>query len=102
MYTTDRIMSHSFDHTVNKNICLQGVVKMAVHYGCKYCQKQMATLEDQYTFDELGISKLGAVDQLESVRVTQEGDVHIAAICEDCYQAFQLNPLLHETQNVIH
>lgn len=74
---------------------------MAVHYKCSYCQKAMATLEEPYTFDDLGISNLHESDQEDIVRLTNKGDVHIASICEDCHEAFQLNPLLHETQQVI-
>lgn len=76
---------------------------MPIHYYCRHCTAKMGTIEEESLFTEqLGIHTLTNEERDEMVSYGADGDIHIQAICEDCQEAFEKNPDLHQYDYLIH
>ncbi|WP_409303645.1 anti-sigma-F factor Fin family protein [Peribacillus sp. SCS-155] len=76
---------------------------MALHYSCRHCNANLGTIQEP-TLDatELGFHRLTDEERQEIISYDSAGDVHVKAICEDCHEAFQRNPDLHQNDYIIH
>ncbi len=76
---------------------------MPIHYHCRHCSTQMGTIDNiSLETEQLGFHKLTDEERQEMVSYDSNGDIHIQAICEDCHEALQRNPDLHQYDYLIH
>lgn len=76
---------------------------MALHYRCRHCGTKLGSLEsDALTTEQLGFNQLTDEDRQEMIVYDSEGDMHVKAICEECYTSLQNNPEFYENDYIIH
>ncbi|PLR93301.1 anti-sigma-F factor Fin family protein [Bacillus sp. T33-2] len=76
---------------------------MAIHYFCRHCGVKIGSLHRMSVHaDHLGIHKLTDEERHDMVTYENTGDIHIKSICEDCQEALERNPDLHEHDYLIH
>ena len=76
---------------------------MALHYRCRHCGTKLGTLEAHtLTADQLGFTHLTDEERQEMIVYDSEGDMHVKAICDDCYETLQNNPEFYENDYIIH
>ena len=75
---------------------------MAYHYQCRHCQTAMGTIDEPFmSAEQLGFHALTSEERQEMIRLSETGDYHIQAICEDCQEALERNPDLHQNDYLI-
>ncbi|APH06722.1 anti-sigma-F factor Fin family protein [Bacillus weihaiensis] len=75
---------------------------MALHYHCRHCGVKVGSLEQQsISSEQLGFTSLTNEERQEMITYQQNGDVHIKTICEDCQDALNRNPDLHQYDRFI-
>ncbi|RDI38412.1 anti-sigma-F factor Fin family protein [Falsibacillus pallidus] len=76
---------------------------MAIHYLCRHCGTQIGSL-DKFSVhtEQLGLHKLSDQERQEMVSYESNGDIQITSICEDCQEALDRSPALHEFDYLIH
>ena len=80
----------------------QGGIFMAIHYWCRHCGVNVGSIEKQLVDSEqLGFHKLDPQERSEMINYDQDGHMHIQTICEDCEEALNQNPTLHENKTFI-
>lgn len=76
---------------------------MAIHYHCRHCGMNIGKIDQMSIHSEqLGLHKLSDEERQEMVSYDQQGDIHIAAICEDCQEQLTRNPDYHQYDFLIH
>lgn len=74
---------------------------MALHYDCRHCGTRIGSIEHPADSRLLGLSFLSDEERKDMVVYEPSGDVRVASICEDCYEAFERNPELHQNNYII-
>ncbi|MEC2076597.1 anti-sigma-F factor Fin family protein [Metabacillus fastidiosus] len=75
---------------------------MALHYYCRHCGVKVGSLDHvNLSSDHLGFNQLTNNERQEMISYEQNGDVHVKIICEDCQEALERNPDLHQYDNFI-
>ncbi|RLQ91684.1 anti-sigma-F factor Fin family protein [Falsibacillus albus] len=75
---------------------------MAIHYICRHCGTRIGSLNKLSVHTEqLGLHKLSDIERQEMVSYEDSGDIQITSICEDCQEALERNPGLHEYDYLI-
>lgn len=76
---------------------------MAIHYFCRHCGTNIGSIERSSIYsDQIGLHTLTNEERQEMVSYESNGDIHIHSICEDCQEALDRNPNLHECDYLIH
>ncbi|MRX72958.1 DUF2757 family protein [Bacillus lacus] len=76
---------------------------MALHYHCRHCGVKVGTLQQSAVHsEELGLHQLSPQERQEMVSYSDDGHIHIQTICEDCQEALERNPDLHQHEKFIH
>ncbi len=75
---------------------------MAIHYHCRHCGTKLGSVDNISIHSEsLGLHKLTEQERNEMVTYNQDGNIHIASICEDCQEALERNPEYHQIDYLI-
>ncbi|WP_054709751.1 anti-sigma-F factor Fin family protein [Bacillus sp. JCM 19041] len=74
---------------------------MAIHYGCRHCQKTLGMVSNQVTHEELGLHNLTSEERDELLTYMENGSIHVKVVCEDCYAALENNPQLYGVSHII-
>ncbi|PLT30852.1 anti-sigma-F factor Fin family protein [Peribacillus deserti] len=75
---------------------------MAYHYQCRHCQTAMGTIDEPLlSAEQLGFHALTSEERQEMIRLSETGDYQVQAICEDCQEALERNPDLHQNDYLI-
>lgn len=75
---------------------------MALRYYCRHCGVNVGTIDSISIHSEsLGINLLTDIERKEMVSYEQNGDITIKTICEDCQEALERNPELHQYEQFI-
>lgn len=70
---------------------------MAIHYHCRHCGAKLGSIDSFSIHSEtLGLHKLTEQERSEMVTYSQDGEIHITSICEDCQEALERNPDYHQ------
>lgn len=76
---------------------------MALHYYCRHCGMKLGTIEQKtLQAEQLGFNQLNDEERQEMIVYDSAGNIHVKAICEDCYESLQKNPELYENDYIIH
>ncbi|WP_062107770.1 anti-sigma-F factor Fin family protein [Bacillus niameyensis] len=76
---------------------------MIVHYYCRHCTADIGTIDSSsLTEEQLGIQTLSENEKQEMVSYGANGDIRIQTICENCQEALEENPDLHQYDYLIH
>ncbi len=76
--------------------------RMAIYYYCRHCQVQVGTIEQSIiSASELGFDHLTGEERKEMIDYDGNGNVYVKVICEDCQEALERNPDLHQYENII-
>jgi len=75
---------------------------MDVFYYCRYCGTQVGHIKNQ-TFDvsQVGFKILNSQERSEFIKYNDKGYVNVSTVCEDCQEALELNPVLHQFDSFI-
>lgn len=70
---------------------------MDVFYHCRYCGTQVGCITRR-AFDvaQLGFNILNNQERSEFIKYNDNGCINVYTICEDCQEALELNPELHQ------
>ncbi|MDF0727830.1 anti-sigma-F factor Fin family protein [Cytobacillus sp. S13-E01] len=75
---------------------------MSLHYFCRHCGTKVGTLDKMSIHsEELGFHQLNDEERQEMISYQTSGDIHIKTICEDCQEALERNPELHQYESFI-
>lgn len=75
---------------------------MAIRYYCRHCQVKVGEIDrDSVESNLLGFQLLDKDERLDMVNYQHNGDIHVKTICEDCQEALERNPNLHELNTFI-
>ncbi|MDQ0228519.1 anti-sigma-F factor Fin family protein [Metabacillus niabensis] len=75
---------------------------MALHYHCRHCGVKVGSIDNiSVTSEQLGFDHLNNEERQEMITYQQNGDIHIKTICEDCQDALNRNPDLHQYERFI-
>jgi hypothetical protein len=75
---------------------------MAFYYHCRHCQVLVGTIEqDPLSSSALGFDHLTGLERQEMISYDGSGNVHVKVICEDCQEALERNPDLHQYERFI-
>jgi len=75
---------------------------MALHYHCRHCGVKVGSIDNiSVTSEQLGFDHLNNEERQEMITYQQNGDIHIKIICEDCQDALNRNPDLHQYERFI-
>ncbi|MBM7606566.1 anti-sigma-F factor Fin family protein [Metabacillus litoralis] len=75
---------------------------MALHYHCRHCGVKVGSLDNSLiSSEQLGFTALTNAERQEMITYQQNGDIHIKTICEDCQDALNRNPDLHQYESFI-
>ncbi|KMK74489.1 anti-sigma-F factor Fin family protein [Alkalihalobacillus pseudalcaliphilus] len=75
---------------------------MAIVYQCSHCCLVVGRIEQQsINSSELGFDRLNTEEREAAISYQNNGDIHVQAICDDCYDALALNPSFHEIDTFI-
>jgi hypothetical protein len=84
---------------MNKTI---GRITMALHYFCRHCGVKVGSIDKISLYSEsLGFHHLTDHERQEMITYQSNGDIHVKTICEDCQEALERNPDLHQYENFI-
>jgi len=75
---------------------------MALHYHCRHCGVKVGSI-DQISLDSehLGFNQLTDDERQDMINYQPNGDIDVKTICEDCQEALERNPELHQYDNII-
>lgn len=75
---------------------------MALHYNCRHCGVKVGSLDSVSLYSEsLGFHQLSNEEREDMISYEQNGDIHVKTICEDCQEALDKNPDLHQYESFI-
>jgi hypothetical protein len=75
---------------------------MALHYHCRHCGVKVGSIDSiSVSSEELGFHQLSNDERQEMITYQDNGDMHIKTICEDCQDALNRNPDLHQYESFI-
>lgn len=75
---------------------------MALHYYCRHCGTNVGSINRISLFSEsLGFHQLSDQERTEMIAYQSNGDIHVKTICEDCQEALERNPDLHQYESFI-
>ncbi len=75
---------------------------MALHYFCRHCGVKVGSLDRMSLYSEsLGFSQLTDEERHDMISYESTGDIHVKTICEDCHEALERNPDLHQYERFI-
>jgi hypothetical protein len=75
---------------------------MAVHYFCRHCGYKVGSIDNKSVdIQNLGFNSLEQEERMDMIQYHNNGDVHVKTICEDCHEALERNPGLHELNSII-
>lgn len=75
---------------------------MTLHYYCRHCGVKVGSIDQNLlSSDHLGFDRLTSDERKEMISYEHNGDVHVKIICEDCQDALERNPDLHQYENFI-
>jgi hypothetical protein len=64
---------------------------------------EMGTIENAFLeSDKLGLNQLTDEERLDMISYDESGNVHVKAICEDCYESLLRNPDFYQNDYLIH
>ncbi|MFT8320034.1 MAG: anti-sigma-F factor Fin family protein [Bacillus sp. (in: firmicutes)] len=76
---------------------------MAIHYHCRHCGVKIGTIDsDTVETNRLGLHVLTDVDRSEMINYSENGEIFIKSICEDCQESLMKNPNYYENDYLIH
>lgn len=75
---------------------------MALHYHCRHCSVKVGSIDNiSVSSQQLGFDLLSNDERQEMITYQQNGDIEIKTICEDCQDALNRNPDLHQFESFI-
>ena len=75
---------------------------MALHYHCRHCGVKVGSIDSiSVSSEQLGFHQLSNDERQEMITYQNNGDMHIKTICEDCQDALNRNPDLHQYESFI-
>lgn len=75
---------------------------MAIYYYCRHCGVQVGKIEQSIiSTSQLGFDHLTGEERREMIEYDGSGNVYVKVICEDCQEALERNPELHQFGNII-
>ncbi|QGQ43933.1 anti-sigma-F factor Fin family protein [Metabacillus sediminilitoris] len=75
---------------------------MALHYHCRHCGVKVGSIDSiSVSSEQLGFHQLSNDERQEMITYQDNGDMHIKTICEDCQDALNRNPDLHQYESFI-
>jgi hypothetical protein len=75
---------------------------MALHYHCRHCGVNVGSIDNiSVSSEQLGFDHLTNDERQEMITYQQNGDILIKTICEDCQDALNRNPDLHQYESFI-
>lgn len=75
---------------------------MSLYYTCRHCHTCLGMLtKQQIQLEQLGINQLSAEEHKEFIMYDPLGNIHVKTICENCEEALESNPSLHEVDFII-
>lgn len=75
---------------------------MTIHYRCKHCQIPLGQIEEpMVSTSQLGFDHLTGDERKDMITYDTNGDMHVKVICEDCQEALERNPDLHQMETFI-
>ena len=75
---------------------------MALNYFCRHCGVQVGSINQMSVFSEnLGFNHLSGHERQDMIDYQTNGDIHVKTICEDCQEALERNPDLHQYEKFI-
>ncbi|KUP04217.1 hypothetical protein Q73_16135 [Bacillus coahuilensis m2-6] len=76
---------------------------MAIHYTCRHCGTHIGSIQNMSIHSEkLGLQALNQEERNEMVSYTDDGNIMIQAICEDCQESLERTPDYHLLDFLIH
>lgn len=76
---------------------------MAIHYHCRHCGVEIGAINDVLIHSkDIGLHTLTEEERRDMIRYEADGHVTIKTICEDCHEALNRNPDLHQYDYFIH
>ncbi|HET6871503.1 MAG TPA: anti-sigma-F factor Fin family protein [Sporolactobacillaceae bacterium] len=76
---------------------------MEVLYHCRHCRTEVGRIKgDVFRTDQLGFNLLDNEERLNYISYdVPNGLINVSTICEDCQEALERNPDLHQLDNII-
>lgn len=75
---------------------------MALHYNCRHCGVKIGSIDSMSLLSEsLGFHQLTDQERQEMITYDRTGDILVKSICEDCHEALNRNPDLHQYETFI-
>ncbi|EMT45295.1 MULTISPECIES: anti-sigma-F factor Fin family protein [Anoxybacillus] len=75
---------------------------MALHYYCRHCGIKIGAIDALgLESKQLGFHHLTEEERLDMIQYLPNGEVHVKTICEDCQEALDRNPDLHQYEKFI-
>ncbi|MBB5174904.1 anti-sigma-F factor Fin family protein [Texcoconibacillus texcoconensis] len=75
---------------------------MTIQYQCRHCGTHIGTIDERnVNTEELGLSQLKPEEEDEMVQYDTQGNLQVNVICENCHDALDQNPDLHEQDTFI-
>lgn len=75
---------------------------MAIRYYCRHCNTHIGELDqNEVHTDKLGFQQLNNQERMDMITYTQNGDISVKTICEDCQEALERNPDFHSIETFI-
>lgn len=75
---------------------------MSVIYQCRHCGQKIGEVDHQFLDTTmLGFNELTAEEKQEMIRYEKNGNIHVSAICDDCYDTLSKHPEYHELDHFI-
>lgn len=75
---------------------------MSLKYFCRHCGVMVGEVEQQKVHSErLGFNHLTEQERMEMIQYEPNGDIRVKTICEDCQEALERNPDLHQWDTFI-
>jgi hypothetical protein len=76
---------------------------MEVLYHCRHCGTEVGRIKgDVFRTDQLGFDSLDSEERINYISYDEpNGHINVSTICEDCQEALERNPDLHQLDNII-
>ncbi|WP_461201940.1 anti-sigma-F factor Fin family protein [Anoxybacillus sp. TBDG-1] len=75
---------------------------MALHYYCRHCGVKIGTIDAlKLESEQLGFHRLTEEERLDMIQYLPTGEICVKSICEDCQEALDRNPDLHQYEKFI-
>ena len=75
---------------------------MDIFYRCRHCGTQVGHIKDSiFHTDQLGFNMLDSSERAELIEYNNNGHINVSTICEDCQEALERNPDLHQLDTFI-